>query len=191
MNTYQEIKNRFNGELIGIRRSSDGASIPIAPGNRDYQEYLDWLDKGNTPQPDPFFTLSSVRDRKWGEIKEQRDSRRASGVKVGAYWYHSDDTSRIQWLGIKDSARDILAAGGAMSDNIQILGQHLVWKTLSGSFIPVTVQVAFNVNQSIKDLDATLFAIAEQKRAAVNASSTPATYDPTTGWPQTYAEATA
>jgi hypothetical protein len=36
-----------------ILRLSDNASIPQAPGNRDYREYLDWLEAGNTPKPAP------------------------------------------------------------------------------------------------------------------------------------------
>ena len=36
-----------------ILRLSDNASIPQAPGNRDYAEYLDWLEAGNTPEPAP------------------------------------------------------------------------------------------------------------------------------------------
>jgi hypothetical protein len=36
-----------------IIRLSDNAFIPQAPGNRDYREYLDWLDAGNTPEPAP------------------------------------------------------------------------------------------------------------------------------------------
>ena len=36
-----------------ILRLSDGAFIPNDPGNRDYREYLDWLDAGNTPKPAP------------------------------------------------------------------------------------------------------------------------------------------
>ena len=38
---------------ISIKRLSDGAFIPNDPGNRDYREYLDWLDAGNTPEPAP------------------------------------------------------------------------------------------------------------------------------------------
>ena len=36
-----------------ILRLSDNAFIPQAPGNRDYAEYLEWLDAGNTPEPAP------------------------------------------------------------------------------------------------------------------------------------------
>ena len=38
---------------ISIKRLSDGAFIPNDPGNRDYREYLDWLEAGNTPEPAP------------------------------------------------------------------------------------------------------------------------------------------
>ena len=36
-----------------IIRLSDNAFIPQAPGNRDYREYLEWLEAGNTPLPAP------------------------------------------------------------------------------------------------------------------------------------------
>jgi hypothetical protein len=34
-----------------IQRDEDGAFIPFDPDNRDYQEYLAWLDEGNEPTP--------------------------------------------------------------------------------------------------------------------------------------------
>lgn len=41
-------------QLMGggvVKRLADNAMIPFATGNRDYQEYLKWLDQGNTPTP--------------------------------------------------------------------------------------------------------------------------------------------
>ena len=33
-----------------ILRISDGAYIPTSTENRDYQEYLEWVAEGNTPE---------------------------------------------------------------------------------------------------------------------------------------------
>lgn len=184
---YQEIKNQ-DGQLTGIRRESDGACIPLAPGNKDYADYLQWVAEGNTPNPDPYYSLEAERQRKWLEVKTQRDNRKSGGVKVGSNWFHSDADSRIQWLGIKDTARDILMGGGSMSDTVPINASPLLWKTMSGSFIQVTVQTAFDVVQATKGLDAILFATAEMKRAAINASQTPESINTSSGWNQTYEE---
>ncbi len=35
----------------GILRLADNAFIPFDPANTDYQEYLKWLEAGNTPLP--------------------------------------------------------------------------------------------------------------------------------------------
>ena len=39
------------GEMQGIKRTTDNAFIPFDEANRDYQEYLEWLAEGNTPEP--------------------------------------------------------------------------------------------------------------------------------------------
>jgi hypothetical protein len=39
-----------NQEADVILRLSDNASIPKDEANTDYQEYLEWVAKGNTPE---------------------------------------------------------------------------------------------------------------------------------------------
>ena len=45
----------------GVKRISDGACIPEAPGNTDWQDYQSWLSKGNIPEPE--FTQKELRDK--------------------------------------------------------------------------------------------------------------------------------
>jgi hypothetical protein len=47
---YKLIKNKLTGELSCVLRE-DGAFVPLDPANTDYQEYLKWLEEGNTPEP--------------------------------------------------------------------------------------------------------------------------------------------
>ena len=49
MITYKLIKNQYGNECSVLR--SDGWSIPLNPDNTDYQEYLAWIEEGNTPLP--------------------------------------------------------------------------------------------------------------------------------------------
>lgn len=42
---YKLLKNNE-----GVHRE-DGWNIPFDPANTDYQQYLAWLEEGNTPEP--------------------------------------------------------------------------------------------------------------------------------------------
>jgi hypothetical protein len=48
---YKLINSNMTGQFVAVKRSSDGALIPAVEDNTDYQEYLEWLAKGNTPEP--------------------------------------------------------------------------------------------------------------------------------------------
>ena len=48
---YQLLKDRVTNEIENIvKRTADNAFIPFDPDNTDYQEYLAWLEEGNTPE---------------------------------------------------------------------------------------------------------------------------------------------
>ena len=48
--TYQLTQSPL-GEPCNVKRLTDNAFIPFDPANRDYAEYLRWLEEGNEPLP--------------------------------------------------------------------------------------------------------------------------------------------
>ena len=48
---YKLIKNTLTNKINIVQRLSDNAFIPFDLANTDYQEYLKWLEEGNTPLP--------------------------------------------------------------------------------------------------------------------------------------------
>jgi hypothetical protein len=46
-----KLLNNENNQPTWIIRLSDNAIVPTDPANTDYQEYLEWVAEGNTPQP--------------------------------------------------------------------------------------------------------------------------------------------
>lgn len=49
---YQQVKHHITGEVVNnlVLRVSDNAFIPFDEQNKDYKEYLAWLEAGNTLQ---------------------------------------------------------------------------------------------------------------------------------------------
>ena len=48
---YKLIKSTISGNIVNIKRLADNVFIPFDEDNSDYQEYLKWLEEGNTPLP--------------------------------------------------------------------------------------------------------------------------------------------
>ena len=46
---YKILKDPITNQDDVVVRLSDNASIPFDPANRDYAEYLKWLEAGNAP----------------------------------------------------------------------------------------------------------------------------------------------
>ena len=119
--------------------------------------------------------LQDVKDTMTALILTERWRRTSTGgYKVGSSWFHSDDTSRIQQLGL-------VMMGAGMPAGI-------MWKTMSGSFVLMTPTLAGQIFQSAAASDMTLFAVAESKKVAMMALTNPLSYDPLAGWPKIYGE---
>ncbi len=111
----------------------------------------------------------------WEKIKAERDRRtEQGGYKVGTKWFHSDQKSRSQQLGL-------VLLGASIPANLQ-------WKTMDGSFVTMTQQLAGQVLAAAAASDQAIFAAAEAHRQAMEASADPAAYDFSTGWPKVFGE---
>lgn len=123
-------------------------------------------------------SVDQIKAHQWNAIKAERDRRKVGGVKVKVgttnKWFHSDDASRIQQMGL-------VMMGTNMPADLQ-------WKTLDGSFVAMTPTVAGNVFAAAAASDQAIFAVAETHKVAMEASADPSTYDFSTGWPKIYGE---
>ena len=48
---YKLINNPMTNETACVFNNDTNTSIPLDPANTDYQEYLEWVAEGNTPEP--------------------------------------------------------------------------------------------------------------------------------------------
>lgn len=104
------------------------------------------------------------------QIKAERDRRMRSGCPVGESTIHSDDSSRIQQLGL------LLLGGGIPSG--------LKWKMVGGARVEMTPALAQQVFAAQAARDAALFDAAELHIAEAAAAANPLEYDYSTGWPE-------
>jgi hypothetical protein len=118
--------------------------------------------------------LELKRRNKWLEIQTERDRRKWGGVFVPTVskWFHSDDSSRIQQIGL-------LLMGASLPPN-------LLWKTLDSTFVIMTPVLASTIFSLTAANDVALFAAAEQHRAQMLALADPSDYTFATGWPATF-----
>lgn len=109
----------------------------------------------------------------WSQIKAKRDELTENGgFKVGTKWFHSDQRSRNQQLGLV-----------LLGDNIP---SGLQWKTMDGSFVTMTKTLAGQILGAGAASDAAIFAVAETHKAALEASEDPSTYDFSGDWPEVF-----
>ncbi|MCQ8116090.1 DUF4376 domain-containing protein [Methylomonas rosea] len=133
-----------------------------------------------------------TRDPLHAAVDGERSRRWRAGfpVQIGSVikWFHSDEFSLTQHLGLKDKARDMLAAGGAMTDNITIGGQPVQWSTMDGSSVTISVQVAFDLVSAAGLQQALIFAASQAHKAAIDVAEDLSGYNVMAGWPLVFGE---
>jgi hypothetical protein len=102
INSAKLINSAETNELAGILLVIDGIeySVPISNSNRYYQEYLDWLEEGNTPLPPDQADFPDS----WETIREKRDQLIASSdwtMIPGA------TVDQAQWSAYRQILRDL------------------------------------------------------------------------------------
>lgn len=135
----------------------------------------------------PVEQVESIRAQsvkaQWDAIKGERDKRKAGGVLVVVdgvdKWFHSDDASRIQQLGL------VLMGAG--------IPAGLQWKTMDGTFVTMTQTLANQVFQAVASKDQAVFGRAEQHKASMEALGDPHSFTvgqdaAKTKWPLVYGE---
>jgi len=153
-------------------------NIDVSLIDRPSQDFLNIL---ITPWPTP--TLQQRRLDQWARAKAYRDLRKTQGIKLAVNgkdcWFWTDDSNRGQYS---------ILAGYAARKSLSYTAVLANWKTMSGEFIPFTVELLYRVLDAGVDNEDTLFIIAEQHRTAIMASTDPDNYDYTRGYPQVYSE---
>jgi hypothetical protein len=122
--------------------------------------------------------LSSIVSTLYDRIKDHRDNlMKTGGAKVGTKWYHSDTHSKVQQL-------SLVTLGAGLPAGIE-------WKTMDGTFEPMTQTLAVNIFQAQVAQEQAIFQAAESHKENLLALQTVeqiAAYDWKAGWPEVYVE---
>lgn len=153
----------------GVVRISDG--VTITRGDTGWSDYQRQVSAGYVPEPmaPSVAALADRQQRAWSRIKERREEVKHSGVLVLGKWFHTDEQSRLQHLGL-------MAKGSGIPTGV-------MWKTMDGSFVEMTPALVAGVLDAVMVLDLASFSVAEAHKAAMLAASNPDAYDYSAGWP--------
>lgn len=113
------------------------------------------------------------QDTVWEAIKQKRHTITRGGVYIKSVkkWFHTDDSSRTQYLALQ-----ILPE----------LPSDLMWKTMDNSFVKLTKPLLTELAMTILATEQADFANAERHRVAMMEANNPFDYDFSRGWSDTY-----
>jgi Domain of unknown function (DUF4376) len=166
--------------MIEFTQSSDGSIYGYDEDDVSQALALSRIENdGHIEYQFPVSSLAEMtateRLSKWSEIKAERDRRtETGGFFVSGKWFHSDQKSRTQQLGL-------VMLGSTIPSGLQ-------WKTMDGSFVTMTPSLAQQILTAGATSDQAIFAAAEAHKSAMELSASPSLYDYSGGWPLSYDE---
>lgn len=149
----------------GVKDTETGAFIPNAPGNRHWQEYLDWLEGSpeNVPDPDPAYSGASLKAAKKLEINTLRETALNGGIEFSGNDYDSDQRSRDNLSGIVAH----LAGGGSLPSGSPAFS----WRTADNQNVVMDANTVKNLGAVMIDHVNTQYNISWDLKAQVDAIS--------------------
>lgn len=105
-----EYKLKENGAI----KLSNGDFIPFAPGNMDYDIYLAWIAKGNTPEPE--FTDAEIKAQKIAKINQDASDQI---IAIAPIWRQNNMLARALELSQKGTLSE--------ADTAELDGIKAVW----------------------------------------------------------------
>lgn len=163
---------------------SDTADF-IAITHEDYQTYVQSVNQEPIYQDGKIISLNNQisadeikqtnQELIWSAIKDKRHNNTRGGVYISSIdkWFHTDESSRIQYLA--------LITLPSLPDNLQ-------WKTMDNSFIVLTRPLLTELTSAMLLKEQQDFMNAEQHKQRMMQADNPLDYDYSTGWSETYQE---
>lgn len=165
--TYLKLLKAINSGCIVF----DDLSIST-PKPSQYHTWQDgqWYIDAQTQQQ----ITAEQQAQMWENIKQMRYDKCRQGcyVKSADKWFHSDDTSRQQYIFMR---------------TLPDIPQNTMWKTMDGSFIAMTKPLLDELSIALFAEEQHNFITAEQHRAKMLQAENPLDYDYSDGWSKIYA----
>jgi hypothetical protein len=154
-----------------ILRVADNAYIPVDEQNRDYSEYLKWIEAGNTPDDAESAPIGSRRDKALADLLAKRDEEVYKNVSLGGKLYYADGPSQ-NLINQALSSQERGITGIFPAD----------WLLADGTKQSVTYDELKAVNGVIATRIATDYANYYDLYVAISGSDSPDTVDISQGW---------
>lgn len=166
-----KIDDKTHAQLLSAINTGCHILADLTPSTPKPSAYHIWQDGGWVLS----VNKAELQAQMWERIKQKRHDNARGGVYIKSVgkWFHNDDPTRTQYLGL------------------QVLPQlpsDLMWKTMDNEFVPMTKALLTEITMTMLTEEQNDFANAERHRLAMLKADNPLEYDYSTGWSKTHGQ---